>query len=108
LEGKWKSLLSRTSWYQSLICYDVRGKENVELSFHQVSCLKDMQKTGGIASHILALDGGVWSASCPCHFSWEKALSISWVEIWLGPRAVWKLWRKEKSLASAGKQTLIP
>lgn len=56
----------------------------------------------------LEVDGGVWSASWLHHVPWEKALGIHWVEIWVGPRAVWKLWREEKSLATAGKQTLIP
>jgi hypothetical protein len=52
----------------------------------------------------LALDGDEWSASCPSHFiSEEEALTTPWIGDWVGP---WTLWRREKSLAPAGEQTL--
>jgi hypothetical protein len=39
-------------------------------------------------SFTLALDGGEWSASCPCHFTPRtRAPGTHWIGGWVAPRA---------------------
>jgi hypothetical protein len=50
---------------------------------------------------ILALVGGVWSASRPCHFTpGETTPSTLWKGGWVNP--VWTTWRSEKFLTLQG------
>jgi hypothetical protein len=57
-------------------------------------------------SHIilltLALDGGEWSASHPCHFTPRETAA--------GTHCIggWVFWRKKKSIGPARNQTLTP
>jgi hypothetical protein len=39
-----------------------------------------------------------WSASSPVPFTpGETALGTHWIEGWVGPRAVWMMWRIERN-----------
>jgi hypothetical protein len=65
--------------------------------------------SGGIAPRILttALDGGVWSASRPGHFTPKKiSPSTPWIGGWVGPRVGLDAVVKRKFSAPAG--TRIP
>jgi hypothetical protein len=56
-------------------------------------------RSGGIAPPYLtsALDGGESSASRPGRFtSWKTPSGTHWIGGWVGPRAGWTLWRRQK------------
>jgi hypothetical protein len=70
-------------------------------------CQENIRGSGSIAPLFLtsALDGGEWSASCPCRFTrMERATDTHWIGGWVGPELVWMLWRREKS-CTAGNWT---
>jgi hypothetical protein len=83
-------------------------KEEVKLSLCLINeAPGDEDVTGSevIAPSFLtsALDEGEWSASRPGRFiPRERAPDILYVERYVGPRAVWTLWSKEKSFDLVG------
>jgi hypothetical protein len=51
---------------------------------------EDKRESGGTAPPFItqALDEGVWSASCPCHFTpGETATGTHWIGDYVGPTA---------------------
>jgi hypothetical protein len=63
---------------------------------------------GSIAPPFLlsALDGGKWAASRNALFTpGQRVPGAHCIGGWAGKRTVWTLWRKVKSLASAGNRT---
>jgi hypothetical protein len=51
-----------------------------------------------------ALGGDQWSASQSCRFTpGEEAPGTHCIEGWVAPEPVWRPWRREKSLAPAGR-----
>jgi hypothetical protein len=53
-----------------------------------------------------SMDGGEWSASRLGRFTPGKnAHGSDWIGGWVGPRAGWTLWRREKSLVPEGNRT---
>jgi len=52
-----------------------------------------------------ALGGGEWSTSRPATAPPRKNPGTHWIGDWVGPRAVWTFWRREKCLAPVGIRT---
>jgi hypothetical protein len=67
---------------------------------NQALCHEDVCGSGGTAPPFLtlALDGGEWSASRPCRFTFFKIVhSVHWKESGWDSELVWTPWRREKS-----------